>query len=189
MYGQAGMYQNDSTVSKGGITITVNVQMPGNSPLKAIRSPSHPIAVVLGGTSATESQPPNLLQASATLSFGTIQVRCFYMFIPICDINLVMRHLCERERISAQECSRGYFCSSNAAAIWAPLYLLVLLYLSDRLEMCLQCITILPVFPDSLRRKPVSCIWHADSDIMIFSIVASLKRSWRPTLQFSDSKL
>ena len=70
-YGQAGMYEDSSTVSKGGIAITVDVQMPENSPLQAIRSPSHPIAVILGRTSASECQPPNLSRASAALSLGT----------------------------------------------------------------------------------------------------------------------
>lgn len=70
-YGQAGMDQTDSTVSKGGIAITVDVNMPENSPLQELRSPSHPIAVVLGKTSTSESQPPHLSRASATLSLGT----------------------------------------------------------------------------------------------------------------------
>ena len=93
-YGQAGNQTNPS-VSKGGIAITVDVQMAENSPLQAVRSPSHPIAVALGRTSASESQSPHLSRASATLSLGTstldkdfvleiIQdVRCFGLFIPI----------------------------------------------------------------------------------------------------------
>lgn len=93
-YGQAGN-QTNSSVSKGGIAITVDVQMPENSPLQAVRSPSHPIAVALGRTSASESQYPHLSRASATLSLSTstldkdfvleiIQdVRCFGLFIPI----------------------------------------------------------------------------------------------------------
>lgn len=69
-YGQAGMDQNDTTVSEGDIAITIDVQMPENSPVQAVRSPSHPIAVALGRTSASEAQPPHLSRASATLSLG-----------------------------------------------------------------------------------------------------------------------
>lgn len=47
-YGQAGMDQNDTTVSEGDIAIIIDVQMPENSPIQAVRSPSHPIAVDLG---------------------------------------------------------------------------------------------------------------------------------------------
>ena len=65
------MYEDDSIPSKGGIAITVDVQMPEKSPLQTIRSPSHPIAVTLGRTSASEHQVPDLSQASATLSLGT----------------------------------------------------------------------------------------------------------------------
>lgn len=70
-YGQAGMEQNDSTVSKGDIAITVDVNMPEDSPLQELRSPSHPIAVTLGRTSTSESEPPQLSRASATLCLGT----------------------------------------------------------------------------------------------------------------------
>lgn len=65
------MDQNDPTVPKGGIAITVDVNMPDDSPLQELRSPSHPIAVALGRTSTSESQTPHLSRASATLSLGT----------------------------------------------------------------------------------------------------------------------
>lgn len=65
------MDQNDSTVSKGDIAITVDVNMPEDSAIQEIRSPSHPIAVAFDRTSTSESQPPHLSRASATLSLGT----------------------------------------------------------------------------------------------------------------------
>ena len=65
------MDQINSTVLKGGIAITVDVIMPEDSPLQELRSPSHPIAVVLGKTSTGKSQPPHLSRASATLALGT----------------------------------------------------------------------------------------------------------------------
>lgn len=70
-YGQSGMDQNESDLSKGGIAITVDVNMPEDSPLQEIRSPSHPIAVALGRISIGESLSPHLSRASATLSLGT----------------------------------------------------------------------------------------------------------------------
>lgn len=92
-YGQAGMDQNHSTVSEG-IAITVDVNMPEDSPIQEIRSLSHPIAVALGRTSTSESQSSHLSRASATLSLGTntldkdfvleivYQVRCFEVTPP-----------------------------------------------------------------------------------------------------------
>ena len=65
------MSEDVSTPSEGGIAITIDVQMPEKSPLQTIRSPSHPIAVALGRTSASEYQTSNLSRASATLSLGT----------------------------------------------------------------------------------------------------------------------
>ena len=70
-YGQTGMDPNGSTVSEGGIAITVDVNMPEDSLIQELRSPSHPIAVALGRTSTSASQPPHLSNASATLSLGT----------------------------------------------------------------------------------------------------------------------
>ena len=93
-YGQASMDQNDSTVSKGGIAITVNVNMPEDPLLQELRSPSHPIAVALVKTSS-EFQPPHFSRASATLSLGTsaldkdfvleimYQVRCFEVTLSV----------------------------------------------------------------------------------------------------------
>lgn len=65
------MYEEDITTSKGGTAIIVDVQMPEESLIETIRSPSHPIAVTLGRTSAGKLRSPNLSRASATLSLGT----------------------------------------------------------------------------------------------------------------------
>ena len=64
------MYE-ESTPSKGGIAIIVDIQMPEESPPETMRSPSHPIAVALGRTSTSKYQIPSLSRASATLSLGT----------------------------------------------------------------------------------------------------------------------
>ncbi|MCJ1332066.1 hypothetical protein MMC10_008758 [Thelotrema lepadinum] len=59
---------------RGGIKITVDVNMPDDSPIRSVRSPSHPIAVSLGTLSSKndqqDQQDPSLSRASATLSLG-----------------------------------------------------------------------------------------------------------------------
>ena len=70
-YGSVGMDEEDPILSKGGIAITVDVKMQEDSPVQGLRSPSHPIAVILGRTSASESQPSHMSRASASLSLGT----------------------------------------------------------------------------------------------------------------------
>ena len=70
-YGSLGMDEKNTTLSEGGIAITVDVKMPEDSPIQELRSPSHPISVTLGKTSASESQPLHLSRASASLALGT----------------------------------------------------------------------------------------------------------------------
>ncbi|KAH7009985.1 von Willebrand factor type A domain-containing protein [Ilyonectria destructans] len=53
-----------------GISITVDAEMPDGSAIKSIQSPSHPISVSIGTTSAAASAEPSLRKASATLSQG-----------------------------------------------------------------------------------------------------------------------
>ena len=96
-YGQVGMDENYSTVSKGGIAITVDVNMQKDSPIQEIRSPSHPIAVALGRTSTREAQPLHLSKASATLSLGTSTLdKDFVLEIihQVCYLGLT--HFCSR---------------------------------------------------------------------------------------------
>ena len=71
-----GKVLNSNTTAKGGIAITVDVDM-ADSAIRKVQSPSHPIAVSMGATSATEganqaSFKPS--QASATLSLGTAEL-------------------------------------------------------------------------------------------------------------------
>jgi hypothetical protein len=62
--------------TKEGIKITVDVEMPRDSDIKSVQSPSHPISVTIGNTSAgAESGAAMSLQkASATLSLGTAEL-------------------------------------------------------------------------------------------------------------------
>ncbi|KAK0730214.1 von Willebrand factor type A domain-containing protein [Lasiosphaeris hirsuta] len=62
--------------SKEGIAIVVDVEMPRGSNIKSVQSPSHPIAVMVGNTSAgaASGAEMSLEKASATLSLNTIEL-------------------------------------------------------------------------------------------------------------------
>ncbi|KAF5660166.1 hypothetical protein FHETE_9140 [Fusarium heterosporum] len=59
-----------SNVVQGGISFTIDVEMPDGSSIKSVQSPSHPLSVDIGTTSTTKSQDPSLQRASATLQQG-----------------------------------------------------------------------------------------------------------------------
>lgn len=61
---------------KGGIKIVVDAEMPRGSNITSIKSPSHPIAVTIGNTSAgaVSGADMSLEKASATLSLGTAEL-------------------------------------------------------------------------------------------------------------------
>ncbi|EAQ89418.1 hypothetical protein CHGG_06037 [Chaetomium globosum CBS 148.51] len=62
--------------TKGGISIVVDVEMPDGSNVKNIQSPSHPISVTLGNTSAgaASGADMSLQKASATLALSTTEL-------------------------------------------------------------------------------------------------------------------
>lgn len=71
-----GSVLGSNTIAKGGISITVDVDM-ATSAIRKIQSPSHPIAVSMGATSVTESsgQAPFMpSRASATLTLGSTEL-------------------------------------------------------------------------------------------------------------------
>ena len=71
-YGQAEAEGDIMASGAGGsIAITVDISMTEDSPLREVRSPSHPIAVTLGRTSTASPETSSMCQASATLSLGT----------------------------------------------------------------------------------------------------------------------
>lgn len=72
-YGHAEMdtVEQGSTVWEGKLAITVDINMETDSPLREVRSPSHPIAVTLGNVSGPSLEVPDPCQASATLSLKT----------------------------------------------------------------------------------------------------------------------
>ncbi|KAF2817091.1 uncharacterized protein BDZ99DRAFT_373378, partial [Mytilinidion resinicola] len=57
-----------------GIQITVDVEMPQNSFIQQMRSPSHPISVTMGNTSLAPNAEPKMTSASATLSLGSAEL-------------------------------------------------------------------------------------------------------------------
>lgn len=62
--------------TKGGIAITVDVEMPHGSNIKTVQSPSHPISVTLGNTSTgtATGADMSLQKASATLALETTEL-------------------------------------------------------------------------------------------------------------------
>ncbi|KAL8976588.1 MAG: hypothetical protein Q9205_007430, partial [Flavoplaca limonia] len=58
----------------GGISITVDVSVAEGSFIRGLQSPSHPIAVTMGNTSATTTADPAMHQASATLALGSTEL-------------------------------------------------------------------------------------------------------------------
>lgn len=71
-----GEVLNSNAVGKGGISITVDVDM-AKSAIRRVQSPSHPIAVSMGATSTTEGgdqAPFKPSQASATLTLGSAEL-------------------------------------------------------------------------------------------------------------------
>lgn len=77
-YGQyPGQLLSSATASKNdGISIVVDVEMPNGSNIKNVQSPSHPISVTVGNTSAgaAQGQEMSLQKASATLALATAEL-------------------------------------------------------------------------------------------------------------------
>ncbi|KAJ4253303.1 hypothetical protein NW762_010458 [Fusarium torreyae] len=70
-YGTAESLSPSNVTQKGGISFTIDAEMPDGSSIKSIQSPSHPLSVEIGTTSTTKSREPSLQRASATLQQGT----------------------------------------------------------------------------------------------------------------------
>ncbi|KAB5546956.1 von Willebrand factor type A domain-containing protein [Coniochaeta sp. 2T2.1] len=62
--------------TKEGIKIIVDAEMPSDSNIRSVQSPSHPISVTIGNTSsgAASGAAMSLQKASATLSLGTAEL-------------------------------------------------------------------------------------------------------------------
>ena len=75
-----GSYPGDllksSALDSKGISIVVDIEMPDGSNVKNVQSPSHPIAVTLGNTSAgaATGADMSLQKASATLALATAEL-------------------------------------------------------------------------------------------------------------------
>lgn len=70
------MATSSATDTSGGITIIVDAEVPLGSQIKNVQSPTHPIAVSIGNTSAgaASGADMSLQKASATLSLGTTEL-------------------------------------------------------------------------------------------------------------------
>lgn len=68
-----GQVVNVNAINSGGISITVDLDM-GKSAIRKAQSPSHPIAVSMGATSAADGGIFNPSKASATLTLGSTEL-------------------------------------------------------------------------------------------------------------------
>lgn len=70
------MVTSSVTDNSGGVTIVVDAEVPLGSQIKNVQSPTHPIAVSIGNTSAgaASGADMSLQKASATLSLGTTEL-------------------------------------------------------------------------------------------------------------------
>ncbi|KAK3356608.1 von Willebrand factor type A domain-containing protein [Lasiosphaeria hispida] len=70
------MATSTATDNQGGISIIVDAELPLGSQIKSVQSPSHPIAVSVGNTSAgaASGAEVSFQKASATLSLGTAEL-------------------------------------------------------------------------------------------------------------------
>ncbi len=60
--------------ASGGFEIIVDIQMAGDSFIRGISSPSHPIAVSMGTLSSSPNEDPSLHKAAVTLSLGKTEL-------------------------------------------------------------------------------------------------------------------
>lgn len=63
-----------TNVKGGAISVTVDVEMPAGSSIKSVQSPSHPIAVNVGTTSAAPDADPSFQKATASLTLGSVEL-------------------------------------------------------------------------------------------------------------------
>ncbi|KAL6900077.1 von Willebrand factor type A domain-containing protein [Trichoderma evansii] len=73
-YGQYSLGPAKSFQSGEHISITVDVDVSGNSAIKSVQSPSHPISVNIGTLSTATSELPSLQRAYATLSQSSVEL-------------------------------------------------------------------------------------------------------------------
>jgi hypothetical protein len=68
-YGTAESLPTPNVVDMGGMSLTIDVEMPEGCPIKSIQSPSHPVSVEIGRCSTSPiDNEPSLRKASATLT-------------------------------------------------------------------------------------------------------------------------
>jgi hypothetical protein len=90
----SGPYDTVSQVGRSvqdnrGIKISVDVTMPDGSFVKAVQSPSHPIAVSMGTVSTATNADPSMSKASASLSLGSAALeKDFVLIIQAKDIGI-----------------------------------------------------------------------------------------------------
>lgn len=74
-YGSEAYGDHTATnVKGGGISVTVDVEMPAGSAIKSVQSPSHPIAVSVGTTSTAPDADPSFQKATASLTLNKVEL-------------------------------------------------------------------------------------------------------------------
>lgn len=68
------IHEGSTAKKTGGISITVDVSIAEGSFIRGLQSPTHPIAVTMGNTSASTTADPAMHQASATLALGSTEL-------------------------------------------------------------------------------------------------------------------
>ncbi|CAH0018232.1 unnamed protein product [Clonostachys rhizophaga] len=70
-----GTHGDSNAQATGGLSVTVDAQLPVGSSIKTVQSPSHPISVQIGSCSTdSNTDEPSLQKASATLSLGSTEM-------------------------------------------------------------------------------------------------------------------
>ncbi|KAF4635477.1 hypothetical protein G7Y89_g2626 [Cudoniella acicularis] len=88
-YGSGPVVSGYQAQDNGGISITVDVNMPEGSFIKGVQSPSHPIAVSMGTISTASNADPTMSKASATLSLGSAALeKDFVLIVQSKDIGI-----------------------------------------------------------------------------------------------------
>ncbi|KIX04165.1 uncharacterized protein Z518_07719 [Rhinocladiella mackenziei CBS 650.93] len=91
----ADRLSSTNAVNKGGISILVDVTLEEGSIVRGLQSPSHPIAVTMGRTSAMNEDAFNNNHASATLTLGTTELDKDFIIVVLAKGNEIPRALLE----------------------------------------------------------------------------------------------
>ncbi|KAJ9653202.1 hypothetical protein H2198_007613 [Neophaeococcomyces mojaviensis] len=82
--GSPNLVEGPRAVEKGGMKITVDVQLEQGVAIRGIQSPSHPIAITMGRTSTTEEDDNDIFESnlgSSTLALGSAELDTDFVIV------------------------------------------------------------------------------------------------------------